>query len=93
MKKTLIATILGAALLGGGMNVAQAGDKPATNVSATKHPNLAEAQRLISQAYDKITAAQAANEYDLQGHAKKAKDLLDQASSELKLAATAANDK
>lgn len=35
--------------------------------------------------------AQKANEWDMQGHAQKAKDLLDQANSELKLAAQAAN--
>ena len=42
-------------------------------------------------AYDKIIAAQKANEWDMAGHAQKAKDLLDQVNSELKLAAPAAN--
>ena len=36
-------------------------------------------------------AAQQANEWDMQGHAQKAKNLLDQVNSELKLAAEAAN--
>jgi hypothetical protein len=40
---------------------------------------------------EKITAAQEANEFDMNGHAAKAKELLDQASRELKLAAEAAN--
>ena len=38
-----------------------------------------------------VTAAQQANEWDMAGHAQKAKDLLDQVNSELKLAAQAAN--
>jgi hypothetical protein len=52
---------------------------------------LAAAQRLADQAYQKITAAQEANEWDMQGHAAKAKDLLDQANRELKAAAASAN--
>ena len=36
-------------------------------------------------------AAQQANEWDMQGHAQKAKDLLDQVNNELKAAAQAAN--
>jgi len=65
--------------------------KPVQNVSPRKHPNLAAAQRLTAQAYQKITAAQQANEFDLAGHAQKAKDLLDQANQELKQAAEASN--
>jgi hypothetical protein len=66
---------------------------PKANVSSAKHPNLAAAQRFSQQAYTKIVAAQQANEWDMQGHAQKAKNLLDQANSELKLAAGAANQK
>jgi hypothetical protein len=40
---------------------------------------------------DKVTAAQQANEYDMNGHAAKAKELLSQAYREIKLAAQAAN--
>jgi hypothetical protein len=65
--------------------------QPKTNVSGARHPNLAAAQRLSLQAYQKITAAQQANEWDMQGHAAKAKDLLNQANTELKAAAQAAN--
>lgn len=50
---------------------------PARNVSGARHPNLA--------------AVQQANEWDLAGHAHKAKDLLDQPNNELKQAAQAAN--
>jgi hypothetical protein len=64
---------------------------PADNVSGKRHPNLAAAQRLSTQAYEKIVAAQQANEWDMAGHAQKAKDLLDQVNRELKEAAEAAN--
>jgi predicted lipoprotein with Yx(FWY)xxD motif len=66
---------------------------PVQNVSAKKHPNLAAAQHLATQAYDKVVAAQKANEFDLGGHAAKAKDLLEQATRELKAAAETANAK
>jgi hypothetical protein len=88
-KSTVLTTgILGAALIWGGVALAQ---RPAENVSGKKHPNIAAAQRFSQQAYEKITAAQQANEWDMQGHAAKAKELLDQVNRELKLAAEAAN--
>ncbi|HEV8018548.1 MAG TPA: hypothetical protein VGP32_08325 [Steroidobacteraceae bacterium] len=65
---------------------------PVDDISAHKHPNLAAAQRLSTQAYEKISAAQSANEWDMNGHAAKAKDLLDQVNRELKQAAEAANE-
>lgn len=65
--------------------------KPAENVSPRKHPNIAAAQRLTAQAFEKITAAQQANEFDLAGHAAHAKELLDQANQELKKAAEVSN--
>jgi DNA-binding transcriptional regulator PaaX len=64
---------------------------PAQNVSPEKHGNLAAAQRFCDQALQRITAAQQANGWDLAGHAEKAKDLLNQASRELTLAAEAAD--
>jgi hypothetical protein len=70
---------------------AAAEEKPATNISETRHPNLAKAQQLVDTAHTKILDAQKANDFDLKGHAAKAKDLLEQASSELKLAAQEAN--
>ncbi len=66
--------------------------KAGKKVSGKRHPNLAAAQRFCSQAVDKINAAQQANEFDMQGHAQKAKELLEQASAELKQAAEAANE-
>ncbi len=87
ISKGLAGAVLALALIGGGVVVAQ---KPVDNVSGKKHPNLA-AQRLSQQAYEKIVAAQQANEWDLDGHAAKAKDLLDQVNQQLKLAAEASN--
>ena len=79
---------LASLLLIGALAMAQ---KPVRNVSGGRHPNLAAAQRLSRQAWDRVVAAQRANEWDMQGHAQKAKDLLDQANNELKQAAQAAN--
>jgi hypothetical protein len=86
--RVVVTSVLGLILLCGAVVVAQ---KPAQNVSPKRHPNLAAAQRLCANAYQKIIAAQEANEWDMQGHAQKAKDLLDQANRELKEAAEAAN--
>lgn len=87
MKKAMI-VVLSVLMLAG---VAFAQRKPARSVSPGRHPNIAAAQRLSRQAYDKIIAAQRANEWDMNGHAQKAKELLEQVNSELKLAAEAAN--
>jgi len=81
----IIATVL---LLVGRAAVAQ---RPKENISKGLHPNLAAAQRLSQQAWQRIVDAQQANEWDLGGHAQKAKELLDQVNNELKLAAKASN--
>ncbi len=88
MKKLLSVLALCAAAMTAGSAIAK---KPEDNVSAKKHPNLAAAQRLSTEAWEKIVAAQQANEWDMSGHAQKAKDLLDQVNVELKAAALAAN--
>lgn len=88
-QRSLIAFVLTLAMLCTGLVFAQ--KKPAENVSPKKHPNIAAAQRLTDQAFQKITAAQEANEFDLAGHAKHAKELLDQANQELKKAAEVSN--
>jgi hypothetical protein len=89
MAKTKVLSIaFGLTLLIGGIATAQ---RPKENISPGRHPNLAAAQRLSEQAWQKIVAAQEANEFDMQGHAQKAKELLDQVNKELKLAAEAAN--
>jgi hypothetical protein len=88
MKTRVVVPFVASLLLIGGIAIAE---QPAQNVSKGKHPNIAAAQRLTAQAFEKITAAQEANEWDMQGHAKKAKELLDEANKELKQAAQAAN--
>lgn len=88
LRNSVLGSVVGLGLLAGGVMIAQA---PERNVSGARHPNIAAAQRLSQQAYDKIVAAQQANEWDMDGHAQKAKDLLDQANRELKAAAEAAN--
>jgi len=65
--------------------------EPVRNVNPRRHPNIAAAQRLSQKAFDKIIAAQQANEWDMDGHAQKAKELLEQVNHELKEAAEAAN--
>jgi hypothetical protein len=79
--KFLLGSILGLACFASGVLVAQ----------GPRHPNLRAAQDLINQAYDRITAAQQANEWDMGGHAARAKDLLDNAKREIRLATEAAN--
>jgi hypothetical protein len=67
--------------------------KPEVDVSPRRHPNLAAAQRLCLQAYERVVEAQKANQWDMQGHAQKAKELLEQINREIKLAAETANEK
>ena len=90
MKARFFGVVLGTSLLAAGLAVAQ---PPKKNISAGRHPNLAAAQRLSQQAWERIVEAQRANEWDMQGHAQKAKELLDQVNRELKQAAEAANRK
>ncbi len=86
-RRMLLNGTLGLGLVACGFALAQ----PARNVSGARHPNLAAAQRLAQQAFEKISAAQNANEFDMDGHAAHAKQLLDQANNELKAAAESAN--
>ncbi len=88
ISKSFAGAVLALALIGGGVAIAQ---KPVDNVSGKKHPNLAAAQRLSQQAWEKVSEAQQANEWDMDGHAAKAKELLDQVNKELKISAEAAN--
>jgi hypothetical protein len=90
IKNKLVAYIFGLLLLIGVAAVAVA-QKPVRNVSGARHPNLAAAQDLSRRAWQRVLDAQKANEWDMEGHAQKAKDLLDQVNNELKAAAGAAN--
>lgn len=87
VKTRVVSAVFVALLTVGGIVIAQ----PKQNVSKGLHPNLAAAQRLSAQAYQKVIDAQQANEWDLGGHAQKAKNLLDQVNNELKLAAEQSN--
>lgn len=88
VKTRILVAVFGALLLVGAGAIAQ---NPERDISHGRHPNLAAAQRLTQQAWERILDAQKANEWDMNGHAQKAKDLLDEANRELKLAAEAAN--
>lgn len=85
LRYLLIAVLV---LVLGGIVIAQ---RPARDISGKRHPHLAAAQRMSRQAWQQVVDAQQANEWDMQGHAQRAKDLLDQANNELKQAAGAAN--
>lgn len=81
MKKIIVAALMGALIGVSAMALAH-----------PKHPNLAAAHELVVKAIEKIDAAQKANDFDMAGHAAKAKDLLTQAEGELKQAAEEANE-
>jgi hypothetical protein len=85
--------IASAALLAGIALIATAAiaQQPVRDISGKRHPNLARAQHQVDMAYQSVLAAQRANEFDLGGHAQKAKELLDQANAELKQAAEVSN--
>lgn len=85
-RRLVLGSVLGMGLFASGVLVGQ-------NVNGNRHPNLAAAQRLMEQAVGKMDAAQQANEFDMHGHAQKAKELLGQAFNEAKQAAEAANRK
>jgi hypothetical protein len=80
LSSRLIFSVLGALLMAAVMSIAQ-----------PRHPNIMAAEQLCNQAFAKISAAQQANEFDMHGHAAKAKELLMQAKTELHEAAMAAN--
>jgi len=81
MKKLLIVSLLGLSALS-----AQVYAGPEAG-----HPNIIAAREDAQHAIEKMKAAQAANEYDMNGHAAKAEQLIRQAEAEMKLAAEAAN--
>jgi hypothetical protein len=84
LRNKILCALLSIGLFASGVMVGQ-------NVSPLRHPNLNAAQRFIEQAMAKVDAAQQANEYDMHGHAAKAKEHLGKAYEEIKQAAEAAN--
>lgn len=67
--------------------------EPVQNIDPSRHGNLAAAQGLVRQAFDRLSLAQKENSSQLGGHADKAKELLRQANIEIRLAADAANQR
>src|SRR5258708_37186406 len=74
IKTRFLAAAAGFQLFLGGMAAAQ---RPRLDVSPELHPNIAAAQRFSRQAWERIVAAQEADEFDMDGHAQRAKNLLD----------------
>lgn len=68
-----------------------AAQAPQVNIDRDRHGNLAHAQEAIVEAWYAIDRAQKVNDARLGGHAGRAKELLDQAMEELRLAADFAN--
>lgn len=64
--------------------------EPVVNIGK-RHGELRAAQEAIVAAYTHVGLAQANNGYALGGHAAKAKEYLDKADAELRLAADSAN--
>ena len=84
VRNVVLSSALAISFFAGGVTVARA-------VDPFRHPNLAAAQNFIDQAIGSVSAAQHANEFDMDGHAARAKELLKQAREEVKMAAGAAN--
>jgi hypothetical protein len=61
------------------------------SAAGDRHPNLTHASEHLGAAANDVSAAQVANEYDMQGHAANAKKLIAQAQSELAAARQAAS--
>jgi hypothetical protein len=90
VKNTAIAALIATAIF---VSTLVGADVPAQNVDPARHPNLAAAQNLSRQAFDKIEDARRSNDWDMNGHAARALNLLVEVNNELKAAAEAANKK
>ena len=88
VRSRIALSFLGLCVVISGSTLAQ---RPEHNIDPHRHPILADAQRLCDQAYQRVFDAQRANDWDMSGHAARAKALLEQASRELKAAALADN--
>jgi hypothetical protein len=87
-KNIRVLTAVLSALLFCAITLAQ---EPVQDIDKNKHPNLAEAQRLVVDANRYVATAQKDDRYDMKGHAEKARQLLAEVNQELKAAAEAAN--
>ena len=90
MKKYILIAVLGL-FVGAGIT-AFAHPHEGDEGGKHKHGNLQAAMEMIHHAEKRIDAAQKANEFDLGGHAQKAKDFLAQAETELKAAGVKAEE-
>jgi hypothetical protein len=88
MNHTLSKALASCLLLAAGVASAQ---EPAQNIDPSRHGNLAAAQDMVREAYDKLTIAQIDNHSQLGGHAANAKELMREANDEIKMAAIVAN--
>jgi len=86
MKKKNLYVSFGLAVALAGVGIAFA-QRPETDINPDRHSHLADAQKHVVQAYDKILEAQRDNKDELGGHAERAIQLLDECNRELKLAA------
>jgi hypothetical protein len=89
VRNLVFGTALGMGLIAGGIVAAQ--NPPAENIDPARHPHLAASQHHIREAFNEIGEAQRANDWDMDGHAAHARELLDQAAHELKMSAESAN--
>lgn len=83
MKKRMQVAVVGFSMLVTGYLLGQ--------VDPRRNPNIAAAQQYCEQALSMISAAQQANQFDMQGHAKRAQGLIERAIQELNAAAAIAN--
>ena len=86
-KDMFVGTALGLVLGCSGALIAQ---QPVVDIG-NRHGNLRAAQQYIQAAWQRIDSAQIDNNYNLGGHAGRAKELLVQADEELRLSANVAN--
>jgi len=91
-KALLLCLVLCASFVLGAVLFAQQPQQgpPPVNVGK-RHGNMRAAQEFIQQAWIKVDSAQQDNNYNLGGHAARAKELLAAASDEIKLSAETAN--
>ena len=90
--KIVYGSVLATAIFAGGVLVGQVQQIPAPRVTVgSNHRNLQAAQKAIAQAFNELALAQRENNDDLGGHANNAGKLLDEANTEVELAAEYAN--
>ena len=90
MKKALIIGLVFGVAMSAGCAAMAYEPSPYVDIGF-RHGNLRNAQEDIVQAWQLVDQAQNANDYQLGGHAARAKELLFEANQELRMAATTAN--